>query len=306
MTQIVKFWRPAGTWSESAKTFRDFKTFLSIFIPFRSRRSYFGLEADFFLRVLYGLAVKMSFQIVKSEFFSMSRGKKERVGILGGTFDPVHNGHLGMAAEASEKFGLNRTLFVPANISPHKQEQPVTPAEFRLEMLRLAIRPYPAFAVSEIELRRGGVSYTVDTVEQLQAAYPESELFLIVGLDTFKEMGSWKEPLRLMETCHILVGTRPGHELTDPGEWVRRLSGGNRAPRPRAQKQGEKEGTTEFRHRDRETRAVFFKIAPRDISSSEIRRRVRDNEGVKNMLPPDVEHYIIEHQLYRAQPHPIT
>ncbi|MBI4383959.1 MAG: nicotinate-nucleotide adenylyltransferase, partial [Nitrospinae bacterium] len=232
----------------------------------------------------------------------MTGKEKERVGILGGTFDPIHNGHLAIAREAREKFRLDRVLFVPANLSPHKRAQAPAPAGRRLEMLRLALRPCPEFDVSPVELERAGVSYTVDTLERLRTEFPETEFFLIMGLDTFKDLGAWKEPRRLMGLCHLLVGTRPGHELKNPAEAVGRISGGtySRAPEPgRAETVG---------LRDRETgmRAFFFEIAPKDISASEIRRRVRDGLEVKNMLPPEVEQYIIRHQLYRARPHPIV
>ncbi|MBI4382439.1 MAG: nicotinate (nicotinamide) nucleotide adenylyltransferase [Nitrospinae bacterium] len=233
----------------------------------------------------------------------MTGKKKERVGILGGTFDPVHNGHIAIALSAREKFRLDRVLFIPANLSPHKRAQTPSPTERRLEMLRLALRPYPGFAVSLVELRRAGVSYTVDTLERLRAEFPETEFFLIMGLDTFKGLGAWKGPRRLTSLCHLLVGTRPGHELKNPEEALEEISGATYSLGAPARGPAE---TIELQNLETGMRAFFFELVPKDISSSEIRRRVRDGLEVKNMLPPEVEHYIIEHQLYRTRPHPIV
>lgn len=238
----------------------------------------------------------------------MNQDKIERVGVLGGTFDPVHNGHLGMASEARKYFDLNRVLFVPANISPHKQQRTITPPHHRVEMLRLGIQSEPAFAISEIEIERAGVSYTIDTLGTLEALHPSAELFLILGVDTVKEMGSWKDPRRLLERYHILVGTRPGHELENHDALVEQLSGG--AYVAQATLGGEdgqaRKNIVCYHHCRTGKNLIFFAITPYDISSSEIRHKVRCNKGIKNMLPLEVELYIIKHQLYQAEQSPLV
>lgn len=226
----------------------------------------------------------------------------ERVGVLGGTFDPVHNGHLGIAAEAKAKFCLDRVLFVPVNISPHKRQRVITPAHHRLEMLRLAIQAEPSFVLSTIEIERSGISYTIDTLQELETANPAMDLFLIMGIDTFKELGSWKEPLRLLERYHFLVGTRPGYSLGNSDEMVRQLSDGAYV----SVSGGGEENIFRFQHKRSGKTLVFFEIGPRPVSSSEVRENVSRHKEIKNMLPPEVENYIMRHQLYQAEPSPLV
>ena len=229
----------------------------------------------------------------------MNQDKTQRIGVLGGTFDPVHNGHLGIAAEARKKFDLNRVLLVPANISPHKQQRVTTPPHHRVEMLRLAIQSDPALTLSEIEIQRAGVSYTIDTLQALEALYPSADLFLIVGIDTFKEMGNWKEPRRLLERYNVLVGTRPGHDLENHDTLVQQLSDGAHVA------QTTRNGDA-YRHCRTGKNLIFFEITPYNVSSSKIRHDIRYNREVRNMLPPEVERYIMRHQLYQAEPSPLV
>lgn len=221
-----------------------------------------------------------------------------RIGLLGGSFDPIHYGHLGLADEAREKFDLRRIFFIPASISPHKQESPVSPAAHRLSMLRLALEERPAFSVSEIELARGGVSYTIDTVTQLQREDADREICLILGADAFRSLGGWKEYERLLERCHCLVATRPGFSLDAPQEILQRLF---RDASPYAVDNSSRKNPAMLRRRDNGRCLDFFEIEPRDISASEIRKRIKSGVSVKNMLPPKVEHYIIENHLYQDE-----
>ena len=236
----------------------------------------------------------------------MNQNKVERVGVLGGTFDPVHNGHLGIAADARKYFDLNRVLFVPANISPHKQQRIITPSHHRVEMLRLGIQSEPAFSLSEVEIERAGVSYTIDTLQALESLYPSADLFLILGIDTFKDMNSWKEPRHLIERYHVVVGTRPRHGLEDRDALIKQISGDACLAVPFGGVEGqEKKNMSRYRHSRTGKNLFFFEITPYDISSSEIRRKVRCNIGVKNMLPLEVERYIIRHQLYQVEQTPL-
>lgn len=230
----------------------------------------------------------------------------ERIGILGGTFDPIHSGHLGIASEAREKFRLDRVLFVPANISPHKRQRTITPPHHRLEMIRLAIQSEPAFCVSEIEINRAGISYTIDTLESLERVCPDAELFLILGADAFKDMATWKEYRRLLEKYHILVATRPGHALENQDDLVREL--GDHVVLPQASEEScqftGKGKTRSFQHRRTGKNLILFQITPCPVSSSEIRENVRNKKEIKNMLPVEVENYIMMHQLYQAESSP--
>jgi len=233
----------------------------------------------------------------------MTRSAKKKVAVLGGSFDPIHYGHLGLAAEVKEKVGMDRVLFVPACISPHKQDRALTDARHRTAMLRLALREQPAFSLSEIELQRKGVSYTVNTVEALLAAHGDWELYWVMGYDAFQELDSWKEPRRLMTLCHIIAGTRPGYPKPNRERDLKRLGLESsflldRQPHP--------EGLEEYGNPDTGRSVIFIALTPREVSSSEIRRRIRDHRSVKNWLPPEVEHYIISNQLYQTESHTHT
>lgn len=149
----------------------------------------------------------------------------ERVGIFGGTFDPPHRGHVEAAARAAEELALDRLLIIPTAVPPHKQLSEGAPlAEHRLEMARLAFGGIPRAQVSDAELRRGGKSYTVRTLEELCAAHPDWELWLIVGADMFLCLESWREPERLLALCSVAAMRRQrdddGQALFDKARWL--------------------------------------------------------------------------------------
>ncbi len=223
-----------------------------------------------------------------------------RIGVLGGTFDPVHNGHLGLAREALETFELDRLLLIPVSLSPHKQNQFVTSNAHRLEMLRLASDSDPSFEVSEVEIRRGGISYTIDTLDNLRALYPESEIYLILGADAFDEIDTWKHSVRLLEQYNILIGTRPGYGGQAPEDSLKNILGDSV---PYLSSQHKERGTT-FTHARSGRLLIFFDITPRNISSRDIRKKIFEKKTTKNLLLPEVEQYIMRHQLYQAKPQP--
>lgn len=136
-----------------------------------------------------------------------------RLGILGGAFNPVHKGHLTMAREALDRFNLSRVIFIPASISPFKPAEDHLPVRDRLEMLKIALKNEAGCEVSEIELERGGRSYTIDTVRELKKKYAPAELFLIIGEDNLEEISEWKEIGELVKICRFIVVTRPGYDL---------------------------------------------------------------------------------------------
>src|SRR5215207_7346871 len=137
-----------------------------------------------------------------------------RLGLFGGSFNPIHYGHLGMARDAREKLQLDRVLFIPTGDPPHKQEGALAPANDRYEMVRLAITGEPSFDLSDVELRRTGKSYSIDTVRQLRRQYhPSAELYFLIGLDAFLDFPSWREPLALLQACRFVVISRPGQSF---------------------------------------------------------------------------------------------
>ncbi len=230
-----------------------------------------------------------------------SRQTDKTLGILGGTFDPVHNGHLGLAGQVKERFRLDRILFVPARVSPHKLDQDGTPAHHRFEMLRLALAPHPDYGISEVEIHRSGPSYTVDTIDLLKAEAPEKELHLIMGQDTFESIATWKDTLRLLTLCHIIVARRRTGSHKDFVENMKLCIEKLGVPHTL---QYQEENVLSFLNRASHTAIRFFDLPLMDVSSSEIRERIARKEQTKNLLPPKVENYIIENQLYRAQCQP--
>jgi nicotinate-nucleotide adenylyltransferase len=185
-----------------------------------------------------------------------------KTGILGGTFDPIHLGHLAAAHAAIDCAGLDRVLVIPTGVPPHRPPTVAGPGD-RLEMSRLATAGDPRFEVSDIELRREGASYTVDTLRQLHKIYPDDELFLILGWDAAKLLGTWREPDEVRRLARVVVVTRPG-------------SG---AP-----------ATTSELLCERQTP---------DVSGSALRRALRRGKDVTKFVPRAVAEYIARHGLYR-------
>jgi len=222
---------------------------------------------------------------------------KEKAGFLGGTFDPITLGHLGLARNIQKILLLDRVWFVPAWQSPHKQDHPPTDANHRLNMLKEALAPYPHFKVSNIELKQQEISYTVNTLNTLQNQYPETEWYLILGMDTFEGFATWKNVREILEKTHLAVATRPGysndlaskkmHSLIDGLPFLYQL-------------QSQSNGAHTYLCQETAKTLVFCDIEPLNISSSEIRERIKSGLSVKKMLPPEIERYIMAHLLYQA------
>ena len=220
-------------------------------------------------------------------------------GILGGTFDPVTLGHLGLARNIQERMNLDQIWFIPAWQSPHKLDQPTTEAHHRSKMLKEALAPYPGFKISEIELNREKVSYTIDTLIELQDQYSDTEWYLILGMDTFQDFTTWKNVREILERVHLVVATRPGYTNDLASKTLQTLT--DNLPFSYQLHQQENGAQTYLCPETGKT-LVFCDIEPLDISSSKIRERVRDGLSVKKMLPPEVERYIMAHHLYQANP----
>jgi nicotinate-nucleotide adenylyltransferase len=200
----------------------------------------------------------------------------QRIGIFGGSFDPIHIAHLILAECCRESLGLERILFIPAFISPLKQSsQPVAP-KHRIEMLRLAIGGNPQFQVDTRELDRGGVSYTLDTVLTLKNDYPNAELFLLMGADSVRDLPKWKSPEELLELVSIGAISRGGLG-TPPWDSIRHLA-------------------TEERWLTIQNQIDAPQL---EISSSNLRQRILAGHSIRYQVPAAVEMYIEQHQLYR-------
>jgi len=203
--------------------------------------------------------------------------EKEKIGIFGGSFNPIHTGHLIMAQDAEIAFDLDRILFVPAAIPPHKLTQTLVTPHQRLDMVRLALADRAAWEVSDVEIRRGGVSYSIDTVRHFATIYPEAELYFIIGGDTLPELHTWKEITSLIDLCRFVTMVRPGF---DP-QTLRHV-----------------DLKLDRRHLDDLINRVTVGHVI-GISSTEIRMHVAKNTSIRYLVPDAVERYIHEHQLYR-------
>ena len=204
-----------------------------------------------------------------------------RIGVFGGSFDPVHIGHLLAAECCREQAGLDRVLFVPAAIQPHKQHRQLASGQHRMEMLALATGGHDAFAVSGDELERGGVSYTVDTLERLKAQYPNDDLLLILGPDAFLGLPSWREPQRIIDLAAILAVERESlDDLSDAA---------TRGP------------LESLLGRERLDRVISerVRLPAIGIRASDLRSAVAAGKSIRYRTPPAVERYITTHGLYR-------
>jgi len=204
-----------------------------------------------------------------------------RIGIFGGSFDPVHVGHLIAAECCREQAGLDRVLFVPAAVSPLKQTQPPLPAAQRLEMLSLATGGHPGFAVSTVETDRGGVSYTVETLETLAARHPDDELVLLLGPDALAALTRWHDPARIVSRADLLVIER---ESLDS---IAALAGDAAL----AELLGER--------RLARLIATRVRMPAIGIRSSDLRAAVAAGRSIRFRTPRAVEAYIAAHGLYR-------
>ena len=198
------------------------------------------------------------------------------IGVMGGTFDPIHNGHLAVAEEVRSRLDLAEVLFVPAGQPWLKMDNPVSPAEYRVHMVRLAIADKPHLKLSTLEIERAGATYTVDTMAELQAQLgAENDLFFILGWGSLAELPQWKEPSRLITLCQLVVVPRPGYPHPDLKALEALIPGLSQ-------------------------RVIFMDKPEMDISASEIRDRVAQGLSISHLIPEPVESYIRQHKLYRA------
>ncbi len=217
-----------------------------------------------------------------------------RLGVLGGTFNPIHLGHLVLAESFRERLGLDRLLFVPAGLPPHKDATHIAPALDRYAMVSLAVAGHPAFAASDLELRRPGASYTVDSVEALAGEWPGARLFLLMGSDTFLDLPTWRTPERLTTWATLAVGHRAGSEFAPKGPEacaVLERLGGLRWERLASRGPAGVDATPPGAILLVETRSL-------PVSAREIRQRVAAGGSVRYLVPLAVADYIAQHRLY--------
>jgi len=187
-----------------------------------------------------------------------------KIGILGGTFNPIHIGHLILAEEAREKLGFDKIVFVPTNLAPHKDIADVVSAQDRYKMVKLAIKDNKHFSVSDIEIKREGRSYTIDTLRELKRMYLKDELYFIIGSDLLKYLDDWKDLKEIIKMVSFIAATRPGYPLEKIPSYISTVP----------------------------IRAV-------DISGFEIRKAIKENKSFRYLVPEAVFDYINEKRLYK-------
>ena len=187
-----------------------------------------------------------------------------RIGLLGGTFNPIHVGHLILAEEAREKLGLDKVIFVPAFLPPHKDNSDIAKASDRLTMVKLAIAGNRNLLASDIEIKRDGRSYTIDTIREFKTKYPEDELYFIIGSDLLKYLDEWKDLGDIIKMVKFIVATRPGYPLEKIPSYIKTM----------------------------EIRAV-------DISAFEIRGKIKEDKSFRYLIPERVFNYINKKRLYK-------
>ncbi len=200
-----------------------------------------------------------------------------RLGIYGGTFDPIHYGHLVLAEQCREQCQLDEVWFVPAAQPPHKLDAAISSAKARCEMIEFAIAGHPQFKLSRIELERTGPSFTVTTLEQLRAEDASRELFLLIGADSLTDLPQWREPQRIQELATVVAVNRGDRPLPDRSLLAQQLGPAQAA------------------------RLRFVEMPGLDLSAGDIRQRRAEGRSIRYLVPRSVEAYIAGHQLYSTR-----
>jgi len=196
--------------------------------------------------------------------------EKIKIGLFGGSFDPIHNGHLQLARWTTNRLLLDSIIFIPAAIPPHKQLMNLAHSTHRHRMIQIAIENYPEFDVSDVELKREGVSYTIDTIYYFQKklSLKNDNLFLIIGADSLLDFPNWKDPVKILLSCQLVVLQRPGVNM--------------------------EQAVAEFKQQ-----AIILQSPLIKISATEIRNRVKEGDSISEFVPDGVARYIYEHDLYQ-------
>ncbi len=201
----------------------------------------------------------------------------KRLALMGGTFDPIHMGHLAVAQSVCEELRFEKIIFIPDFIPPHKQKQEFSPAQDRLAMLQLALKGYHRFFLDEMEIKKGGLSYTFQTIEAIRHKHPEYKLYFLIGADSLGQLSTWYRIKDLLEEVRFVVARRPGYQMK----------------------------MEEFQYHFGPAamdKIIFVEAAGLNISSTDIRRRVRAGVSITGLVPKAVEGYILSHHLYLKRP----
>ena len=217
-----------------------------------------------------------------------------KIGLMGGSFDPVHAGHLRAAEEISEKLALDEVVFIPTLVSPHKSSETMADSPHRLNMLNLSIKANPRFRISDMELRREPPSYTIDTLRSLNEGSPEDEHYFIMGSELFAEIDTWKDFAELFYYSSFVVLRRPGYDVPDSAGLIPlalendfRYSYGDK-------------GMDVFAHTS-SNELFFVDIAGIRVSSTEVRELANRGNSLRYLVAPEVEGYIAENSLYQLE-----
>ncbi len=217
-----------------------------------------------------------------------------KIGILGGTFNPIHYGHLRPAEEILEMFKFDRFFFIPAGRPPFKQFR-LTDARHRLAMVRAAIKDNPSFEICDIEMKSENISYSVNTVSRLASEYRNADLFFIIGIDAFLDLPKWKQPVKLLKSANCVIMSRPGCCFADLSSSPYLGNVRKKTLMEFDDGSGKKISLNLTTGR----KAYLCKVTELDISASSIRSFVKKGKSIKYLLPESVESYIISHKLYR-------
>ena len=197
----------------------------------------------------------------------------QKIAVFGGTFNPIHNGHLHIAEEFAKRLKADKVIFIPANIPPHKQAPDLAPAARRLKMCRMAAEENHIFQVSNIEIRRGGASYTSETLEQLKLIYPDAELFLLMGEDMFLTLEQWHDPQTIFRLATVCAAPRSSSKRSRLKSYASHLA-------------------------EKGVRTFIEDISYLPVSSTIVREAVKAGRSISSLVPKKVERYILENRLY--------
>lgn len=201
----------------------------------------------------------------------------KKIAVMGGTFDPIHYGHLVTAQAVMHEYQIDQVLFIPSGQPPHKSGSEVTAAEHRYLMTLLATETNPDFFSSRLEIDRKGYTYTIDTIQELKILYSGTEIYFITGADAFSQILTWKNPEVLLSSCHFVAATRPGYSRKKAAPQIEALMS------------------------QHANTLHYLEVPALSISSSDIRSRVRAGRPIKYLLPETVENYIYKHGLYQPR-----
>lgn len=216
--------------------------------------------------------------------------KKERIGLFGGTFNPIHRGHLKAAEIVQKRLLLDKILFIPSYIPPHKESAEMASPVHRFTMVELALESYPKFLPSSIEIEAKGKSYSIITLNKIKKLYPEALIFFILGIDAFLEISTWRSYEEVLTRCFFVVISRPGYEFKKAKEV---LKGKYKEKMIELSEIGGVESELLS-----SARIFFLSIDALDIASTTIRKKIRKHDSIKNLVPGAVEAYIRENKIY--------